>query len=198
MFEKEIVIDGRGHLVGRLASKVAKELLNGQRVVVVRCELLNRSGSLFRNKLKFSEFLRKGMNTNPRRGQFHFRAPSRIFWRVVRGMLPHKSPRGAAALGKLKVFDGIPYPYDQKRRMVVPDALKILRLKSHRKFTVLGELAAEIGWTKKGLVERLEEKRKVKAGKFYELKQKKIDARAKARNSNDLKKVNDELAKYGF
>ena len=40
MFEKEVVIDGRGHLVGRLASKVAKELLSGQRIVVVRCELL--------------------------------------------------------------------------------------------------------------------------------------------------------------
>ena len=53
MFEKEIVVDGKGHLVGRLASKVAKELLNGQKVVVVRCELLNKSGSLFRNKLAF-------------------------------------------------------------------------------------------------------------------------------------------------
>jgi large subunit ribosomal protein L13Ae len=186
MFEKEIVIDGRGHLLGRLASKVAKELLNGQRVVVVRCELLLRSGSLFRNKLKYHEFLRKGMNTNPRRGQFHFRAPSRIFWRVVRGMLPHKTPKGAAALGKLKCFEGIPYPYDQKRRLVVPDALKVLRLKSHRKFCVLGELAQQVGWTKKALVERLEEKRKVKAGKFHELKQKKLDARAKARNSKDL------------
>ena len=29
MFEKEIVIDGKGHLIGRLASKLAKELLNG-------------------------------------------------------------------------------------------------------------------------------------------------------------------------
>lgn len=198
MFEKEIVIDGRGHLLGRLASKVAKELLNGQRVVVVRCELLLRSGSLFRNKLKFSEFLRKGMNTNPRRGQFHFRSPARIFWRVVRGMLPHKTPKGSTALGKLKVFEGIPYPYDQKRRMVVPDALKILRLKSHRKFCVLGDLAQLVGWTKKGLVERLEEKRKAKSSKFWELKQKKLDARAKARGNKDLQKVNDELAKYGF
>jgi hypothetical protein len=57
MFEKEIVIDGRGHLLGRLASKVAKELLNGQRIVVVRCELLMKSGSLFRSKLEFAEFL---------------------------------------------------------------------------------------------------------------------------------------------
>jgi large subunit ribosomal protein L13Ae len=29
MFEKEIVIDGKGHLIGRLSSYVAKELLNG-------------------------------------------------------------------------------------------------------------------------------------------------------------------------
>ena len=198
MFEKEIVIDGRGHLLGRLASKVAKELLNGQRVVVVRCELLLRSGSLFRNKLKFQEFLRKGMNTNPRRGQFHYRSPSRMFWRTVRGMLPHKTPRGSAALAKLKVFEGIPYPYDQKRRMVIPDALKILRMKSHRKFCVLGELAQLGGWTKKALVERLEEKRKTKSAKFWDLKKKKLDARIKAKGDKALATVNAELAKYGF
>jgi len=129
MFEREIVIDGRGHLVGRLASKVAKELLNGQRVVVVRCEQLVLSGSLFRNNLNFAEFLRKSCNTNPRKYFKHFRQPSRMFWRSLRGMLPHKSPRGAAALQRLKVFEGIPFPYDVKKRMVVPEALKVLRIK---------------------------------------------------------------------
>jgi large subunit ribosomal protein L13Ae len=29
MFEKLVIIDGKGHLIGRLASIVAKELLNG-------------------------------------------------------------------------------------------------------------------------------------------------------------------------
>lgn len=41
---KEVVIDGRGHLLGRLASIVAKELLSGQKVAVVRCEELMISG----------------------------------------------------------------------------------------------------------------------------------------------------------
>ncbi|NWY89494.1 RL13A protein, partial [Loxia curvirostra] len=74
--------------------------------------------------VKFLAFLRKRMNTNPSRGPFHFRAPSRIFWRTVRGpspqphllahgMLPHKTKRGQAALERLKVFDGIPPPYDK-------------------------------------------------------------------------------------
>lgn len=33
MFKKELIIDGKGHLLGRLASVVAKEILNGQQVV---------------------------------------------------------------------------------------------------------------------------------------------------------------------
>ncbi|NWZ72716.1 RL13A protein, partial [Acrocephalus arundinaceus] len=49
------------------------------------------------------------------------------------GMLPHKTKRGQAALERLKVFDGIPPPYDKRKRMVVPAALKIIRLKPTRK-----------------------------------------------------------------
>ena len=45
VFEKPIVVDCRGHLVGRLASLIAKELLMGQHVVAVRCEQLEISGS---------------------------------------------------------------------------------------------------------------------------------------------------------
>jgi large subunit ribosomal protein L13Ae len=112
MFEKQIVVDGRAHMFGRLASIVAKELLNGQKVVVVRCERINISGSLFRNKLKYMEFLNKTRNANPRRGHVHYRSPARMFWRAVRGMMKHKRDRAAAALGRLKLFEGIPYPFD--------------------------------------------------------------------------------------
>jgi large subunit ribosomal protein L13Ae len=79
--------------------------------------------------------LRKRCNVNPARGPFHFRAPSKIFWRTVRGMVPHKTERGKAALKRLQCFEGMPAPYDKKKRMVVPTALKILRLKPGRKVT---------------------------------------------------------------
>lgn len=46
MFEKTVVIDGKGHLLGRLASYVAKELQRGQKIVVVRAEAINQSGIL--------------------------------------------------------------------------------------------------------------------------------------------------------
>merc|ERR1719213_208522 len=176
MFEREIIIDGKGHLMGRLASRIAWSLLRGQKVVVVRCEQLNISGSLFRNKLTFHEFLRKANNTNPRRNFKHYRSPSRIFWRVLRGMIPHKEARGKAALQRLKVFEGVPYPYDAKKRMVVPQALKVLRIKSFRNTCVIGDLCNQVGWRNKAIVEKLEQKRLAKSQVYYEAKKKKLAA----------------------
>jgi large subunit ribosomal protein L13Ae len=128
------------------------------------------SGSLFRNNIIYHDFLRKSNNTNPRRNFKHYRSPSRMFWRSLRGMTPHKTPKGKAALDRLKVFEGIPFPYDQKKRMVVPEALKVLRLKAHRNFCVLGDLATGVGWKRDEIVKTLEEKRKVKSQKFYDNK----------------------------
>ena len=33
------------------------------------------------------------------------------------------------ALNRLKVFDGVPAPYDKQKRMVIPTALRVLKLK---------------------------------------------------------------------
>ncbi|VDQ13294.1 unnamed protein product [Trichobilharzia regenti] len=121
--KKAIIIDAQGHLLGRLAAVVAKTLLQGQKVVVVRCENINISGSFYRNKLKYLDFFKKRMNTNSSRGPYHFRVPAKIFWRTVRGMLPHKLHRGKLALDRLKVFEGIPPPYDKKKRMSLVDSL---------------------------------------------------------------------------
>jgi len=113
-------------------------------------------------------------------------------------MLPHKLPKGAAALGKLKVFEGVPFPYDQKKRMVIPDALRTLRLKARRNYCSLGELATLTGWTKAGIVEELEEKRKTKSAAFYATKQKKIEAKTKAAGDKSVAAFNKELEKLGF
>lgn len=196
---KRVIIDGRGHLLGRLASIVAKQLLSGQRVVVVRCEELNISGLFFRNKLKYLSFLKKRTNVRPDHGPIHFRAPSKIFWRTVRGMIRHKTPRGAAALQRLKVFEGIPPPYDKLKRMVCPAALRVLRLKPGRPYTVLGRLSSEVGWKHAAVVSKLEEKRKVRSKAYYE--RKKVLARLKAKalenRAEQLKTVTQTLATLG-
>ncbi|KIW12983.1 60S ribosomal protein L16 [Exophiala spinifera] len=194
----QVVIDGKGHLLGRLASTVAKQLLNGQKIVVVRAEALNISGEFFRAKLKYHAYLRKITRFNPTRGgPFHFRAPARIFYKTVRGMIPHKTARGAAALDRLKVFEGIPPPYDKKQRMVVPQALRVLRLKPGRKYCTVGRLAHEVGWKYQDVVARLEERRKVKGKAYYERKKVARRQLAEAQKSGSSE-TKQKLAALGY
>lgn len=68
-----VVVDCRGHMLGRLASVLAKQLLSGQHIVAVRCEEINISGGMVRQKAKYERFLRKRSVTNPRRGAVKFR-----------------------------------------------------------------------------------------------------------------------------
>lgn len=195
-FEPVVVIDGKGHLLGRLASTVAKQLLNGQKIVVVRCEDLNISGEFFRSKLKYHAYLRKATRYNKTHGPFHFRAPSRIFYKTVRGMISHKTARGQAALERLKVFEGIPPPYDTKKRMVVPQALRVLRLKPGRKYCTVGRLSHEVGWKYSDVVKRLEEKRKAKSSAFYS--RKKVLIKKLATASANASTNKEELTKLGY
>lgn len=57
-------------------------------------------------------------------------------WFGFGSMIPHKTKRGAAALARMKVFEGVPPPYDKVKRMVIPDALKYVLLRSSFFFLV--------------------------------------------------------------
>ena len=85
-------------------------------------------------------------------------------------MIPHKTARGTAAMERLKVFEGVPPPYDRQKRMVVPQALRVLRLQPGRKYCTVGRLSHEVGWKYQDVVGRLEDRRKAKSSAYYERK----------------------------
>ena len=49
------------------------------------------------------------------------------------GMIPHKTQRGKDALRRLKAYEGCPPPYDRRKRVVVPGAMRVMCLKPGRK-----------------------------------------------------------------
>lgn len=141
-------------------------------------------------------------------------------------MIPHKTARGAAALERLKVFEGVPPPYDKKKRMVVPQALRVLRLKPGRKYCSVGRLSHEVGWKYQDVVarfvaihmhfsrpcwhlisykklandrNRLEERRKAKGSAYYERKKavrRQLSEAQKAAKVDEKTKA--QLADYGY
>lgn len=162
------VVDLKGHVFGRAAAIIAKQLLLGRRVTAVRVDELNLSGSEIRNKIKWLNFLRKRHLTNPKKGPFHNRAPSEIFCRAVRGMLPFRTKRGHQALRRLVAYDGIPANVANKgTRYVIPKASSSTRLRAERSKTILGNMCQHLGWKYAPIVRQLETARKAKAARFH-------------------------------
>ena len=81
---------------------------------------------------------------------------------------------------RLKVFEGIPAPYDKTKRMVIPSALRVLRLKPGRRYASVGRISREVGWKYGDIVDKLETKRKEKSAAYFEAKKKLNALRAKA------------------
>jgi len=169
---KCLIIDAKDHILGRLASTVSKHLLLGTKIYILRCERIVMSGHFIRNKLKMRGFFGHRMNTNPRRGPFHYRQPSRVFFRVVRGMIPHKTNRGKKAMSLLHCYDGMPPRYMNIRKVRVITAYRHLRLDPNRPFTRLGRLMLDFGWRHSDLISRLEQRRKRRQKAVYKIKKK--------------------------
>jgi large subunit ribosomal protein L13 len=135
-----IMVNAEGLIVGRMSSKIAKLLLNGNEVIILNAEKAIFSG---KRKSKIAEahlFLEVGA---PERGPFHYRRPDRFLRKTVRGMLPFKQPKGKSAYKRLKAYMGVPLEFKNKEMITFTEA-SAADLKGPR--LTLGELATEIGW----------------------------------------------------
>ena len=136
------LINADGLILGRMASSVAKKLLNGEKIIIVNAEKAIISGKKKSKVAEAKEFLEVGA---PRRGPFHYRRPDRILRKTVRGMLPFKKPKGKTALKKLKVFISVPEDLKDQQMITLKEA-QAEKLKGP--YFTLAELAKEIGWNK--------------------------------------------------
>jgi large subunit ribosomal protein L13 len=137
------VYDAENQILGRMASVIAKDLLKGEKVVVVNCEKSVLSGNLEQKKQYYAHKFERG---DANHGPFFPRQPDGIFRRTVRGMLPWDKTRGRDAYRNLRVFIGVP------AEVKASDAKKIESASADKlrtKFTTLGEVSSIVGAKKR-------------------------------------------------
>ncbi|MEM3671200.1 MAG: 50S ribosomal protein L13 [Thermoprotei archaeon] len=105
--EAELLIDAEGHVLGRLASVVAKQLLQGRRVTVFNIEKAVVRGSWGSIQREWEHKLQLRSVINPfRYSPKWFVRPDAYFRQAVRGMLPARKRKGKDALSLLRVYIG--------------------------------------------------------------------------------------------
>jgi large subunit ribosomal protein L13 len=139
---KELVLDAKNQILGRLASYIAKRAIEGNKVVVLNAEKAVISGR--RSNIVQEAKLRLETRTHGTQSHapIHQRRPDLYLRRVVRGMLPWDKPKGRAAYHRVWVFMGIPQEYADKDVAKVPkaDASRLIS-----PYVTLEDLAKEIG-----------------------------------------------------
>jgi large subunit ribosomal protein L13 len=98
-----MIVDAEGAILGRLAARIAKELLKGESIIVINSERVIITGN---PDAVMRRYFTKRERGDPNKGPFYPRQPDKILKRAIRGMLPYKKEKGKKALRKLKVFIG--------------------------------------------------------------------------------------------
>lgn len=137
------VYDAEEIVVGRLGTKVAKDALLGNDVVIVNVEKAIITGNHRSLISAYKEKLNIRTSSNPTHGPFHDRRPDKMVRRIIRGMLPWPKPRGKAAYKRIKVFIGVPNQYADVEKIVLEDA-RYRSLK--QRYMTVKDLSYELGW----------------------------------------------------
>ena len=139
-----MVINAEGHILGRLASVVSKNLLNGEEIVVLNIEKVMLTGNKDWAYAKYKQRVDRASISNPRDlGPKYPRRPDDIFRRTVRGMLPFKKSKGRTAYKGLKAFVGVPNEYKDMEIQTIPEA----EYTNIKKGIELGEVSKLLGAT---------------------------------------------------
>jgi large subunit ribosomal protein L13 len=142
--EGTIYVDATNQIAGRLASRVAKLLLSGKRVVVLNAERALVSGSRESVISQWKAKLEIASKVNPIYGPIHPRRPDNILRRMVRGMVPRRKPKGPDAMKRLRVYIGVPDSVKPGKLTAFEDTTATRPVPV---YVTMSELSKSLGWS---------------------------------------------------
>ncbi len=110
------IIDGKNAVLGRLASYIAKQTLQGEEFAIVNCDQVIITGS--KKNIQENFKIKRGRVGSGQKGPKISRSSFEIVKRCIRGMLPdHQEGRGMVAWKKIKCYNGIPKEFNGKEKI---------------------------------------------------------------------------------
>ena len=113
-----IVIDATNLILGRMSTFAAKQALLGKDVRIINAEKAIISGSRARTLADVHQARERGI---PTKGPFIPRVADRFVRRTIRGMLPHKTAKGADAYKRVLCYKGVPVEFKDIETLDVPN-----------------------------------------------------------------------------
>ncbi|MFB6199788.1 MAG: 50S ribosomal protein L13 [Candidatus Nanohaloarchaea archaeon] len=132
-----MIVDAENKIAGRLATKIAREIKDGEEVKIVNSEKAVISGDEEKVKDEYRQKYERGSRDF---GPYYPKRPDKILKRIIRGMVPDRQE------SKVKTYLGTPTELDEPEELEVKEGDDLRK----RNYVKLGEVSKSIGWTPRG------------------------------------------------
>ncbi len=137
-----MIIDAKDLVLGRVSSRIAKKLLEGEEIIVVNSNQAVISGEDKSTLNEYDAWTKIRSLVDPTQGPFQLKGPGDLVRQTVKGMLPMKKEKGKLAYRRLEAYPDVPSRFDGEELETFPKAdVKEL---STRRFIRLGELSKHL------------------------------------------------------
>ncbi len=137
-----MIVDVEDLVLGRFSSRIAKNLLDGEEVVVVNSDRAVISGKEKVTLNEYDAWTKIKNLVDSKQGPFQLKGAGDLIRQTVRGMLPMKKEKGKTAFRMLEAYSGIPSRFEGEDMETFPKA-DVDNLNT-RRFIRLGELSKHL------------------------------------------------------
>ena len=117
------VIDGKNSVLGRLASYASKEVLKGEKIIILNCGEVIITGNKKEIREKFRQ--KREKVGSGQKGPKYSRLNYKIVKRAIRGMLPnHRKGRGKIAYNLIRCYNHVPEEFEKSNKITFEKSKK--------------------------------------------------------------------------
>jgi len=110
-----MIVDAKGLVAGRLSTKLAKLLIQGESITLLNAEEAIIVGNKVNIMEKFKLRVDAAVKSNPHFGPKYARIPDRMLRRMIKGMLPIKQTTKEKIIKRLKVYNAVPKEFAKEK-----------------------------------------------------------------------------------
>jgi large subunit ribosomal protein L13 len=136
-----MIINAEGMVAGRLASKIAKKIIDKETVTIVNAEKAVIVGTKQSVMPKFKQRVNASVKSNPHYGPKYDRIPSKILRRMIKGMLPSRKKTAELLIKQVTIYNKIPKNINLKNVEIIEK----VKCNEKHDWMSLEEIAKDLG-----------------------------------------------------
>ena len=136
-----MILNAEGLVAGRIASRIAKKIINKEMVTIINAEKAVVVGTKKSIMPKYEQRVKASVKSNPLYGPKYDRIPSKMLRRMIKGMLPTRKKTAESIIKRVIIYNSVPKNISLEKAETIEES----KCNEKHDFMSLKEIAQALG-----------------------------------------------------